>query len=79
MELKVLTVYTTCLAPLAAGEVDLMAAETMFNYTYQHFLGGCRFWNHENETWESDGCMVRGTITHHTCARDKYLYSKIRL
>ncbi|XP_052262941.1 uncharacterized protein LOC127866462 [Dreissena polymorpha] len=47
---------------LRSGKVDLMQSETMFNYTYQHFLGGCRFWNHENETWDSDGCVV-GNLT----------------
>jgi len=42
----------------AAGNVDLTQQETMFNYTWQMFMGGCRFWNHENETWDSDGCVV---------------------
>lgn len=41
-----------------AGNVDLTQEETMFNYTWQMFMGGCRFWNHENETWDSDGCVV---------------------
>ncbi|WAQ97255.1 PK1L2-like protein [Mya arenaria] len=56
---SLLTYYhSLSLLPGVAGKVDLSSEETMFNYTYRHFLGGCRFWNHENETWESDGCMV---------------------
>ncbi|XP_053382148.1 uncharacterized protein LOC123562231 [Mercenaria mercenaria] len=47
---------------LRSGVFDLQQTESVFNYTFQMFLGGCRFWNHENETWDSDGCEV-GNLT----------------
>ncbi|KAL4239723.1 hypothetical protein ACF0H5_000526 [Mactra antiquata] len=51
---------------LRSAVFDLQQDEAMFNYTYQMFLGGCRFWNHENETWDSDGCVVGNLTTYNS-------------
>ena len=43
--------------------MDFQEEETSFNYTFQVFLGGCRFWDPINEGWSSDGCEVRLLLT----------------
>ena len=43
---------------LADAPRDYSKKIEYYNYTWQMFVGGCRFWNEENETWSSEGCTV---------------------
>ncbi|KAL3878017.1 hypothetical protein ACJMK2_035653 [Sinanodonta woodiana] len=44
------------------GQVDFGKPVTYFNYTFQMYTAGCRFWNAQKETWDASGCVV-GPLT----------------
>ena len=46
---------------------DFSKTYEVYNYTWQMFLGGCRFWNAENETWSSEGCVVSSSSPLNSC------------
>ena len=67
--LIIITVYNLydCYFPLDARR-DFSKTYEVYNYTWQMFLGGCRFWNAENETWSSEGCVVSSSSPLESCA-----------
>ena len=56
LSLQICTSFTT------DAKRDYSRDVEFYNYTWQTFLGGCRFWNDENETWSSEGCTVSNTV-----------------